>query len=99
MSAAFPGSRVLEQASQGHCSLSAPSVCSARHIRAYFQTGVLPENGTVCEVGHEPFQELRSAQELGYSGEDERIWDAVKEGFDEDYRLAGLLELRNAVPL
>jgi hypothetical protein len=79
MAAAFPGSRVLEQDSQGHCSISSASVCSARHIRAYFQTGILPERETSCEVDWQPFEELRSAQQLGLEGEDARIWDVVKD--------------------
>lgn len=54
MSQKFPGSVVLEQRSDGHCSSAAPSICSATLIRAYFQTGVLPEKGTVCEVDEIP---------------------------------------------
>lgn len=79
MAAAFPGSVALEQTSEGHCSISSASVCSARHIRAYFQTGILPEKGTVCDVERQPFEGLRNISQLGWEGEDEKLWDAVKD--------------------
>jgi hypothetical protein len=52
----FPGSVVLEQNSYGHTSLSMPSRCTAKTIRAYFQEGRMPEKGTVCEGDLVPFQ-------------------------------------------
>ncbi|KAF7875269.1 hypothetical protein EAF04_002441 [Stromatinia cepivora] len=51
----FPGSIVLTQNSYGHTSLTAPSICTAKIIRAYFQEGALPDRGTVCEVDWVPF--------------------------------------------
>ncbi|KAK8129356.1 hypothetical protein PG999_001736 [Apiospora kogelbergensis] len=48
-SAAFPGSVVLVQNSYGHASVAAPSICSARAIRAYFQNGSLPVPDTHCD--------------------------------------------------
>ncbi|KAK8039889.1 hypothetical protein PG993_008300 [Apiospora rasikravindrae] len=48
-SAAFPGSVVLVQRSYGHASVAAPSTCSARAIRAYFQNGTLPAPDTYCD--------------------------------------------------
>ncbi|KLO05806.1 alpha/beta-hydrolase [Schizopora paradoxa] len=50
MSKGFEGSVVLIQNSSGHCSISATSLCTHKAIRAYFQDGTLPENGTVCET-------------------------------------------------
>ncbi|KAG0125369.1 TAP-like protein-domain-containing protein [Tuber indicum] len=55
MSKNFPGSTVLEQNSEGHCSISAPSLCTAQHIRRYFETGEVPATGTVCEADMKPF--------------------------------------------
>lgn len=55
MSARFPGSRVLELDAEGHCIMSSPSLCMARHLRAYFQTGELPESDTVCDDNEKPF--------------------------------------------
>jgi len=49
MSNGFPGSAVLVQDADGHCSLSAPSLCVAKWIRRYFQDGELPPEGLVCE--------------------------------------------------
>ncbi|KAK2460054.1 hypothetical protein APHAL10511_007931 [Amanita phalloides] len=50
MSKGFPGSVVLTQDSAGHCSFTAPSTCTVKHVKAYFETGVLPAEGTVCPV-------------------------------------------------
>ena len=56
-SAAFPGSVVLVQNSYGHTSLAAPSTCTARHVRAYFQDGKLPSADTLCDADLVPFYE------------------------------------------
>ncbi|KAI9761942.1 MAG: cytoskeletal protein binding protein [Chaenotheca gracillima] len=37
-----------------HCSLAAPSVCTAKNVRKYFQTGELPKDGTICDVDEKP---------------------------------------------
>lgn len=55
MAKGFTGAVALIQDSPGHCSLSAPSNCTATYIRQYFQTGKLPEEGTVCPVDQLPF--------------------------------------------
>lgn len=39
-----------------HCTLSGPSLCTAKAIRQYFQTGELPDPGTVCQVEELPFR-------------------------------------------
>lgn len=54
-SAGFPSSVLLVQHSYGHTSLASPSTCTARHIRAYFQEGVLPSPGTECLPDALPF--------------------------------------------
>lgn len=38
----FDGSGFVEQKSYGHCSLSMPSLCTAKHVNRYFNEGVLP---------------------------------------------------------
>jgi len=53
--ARFNGSRLLVQDSYGHCSVTSPSLCMAKHVRAYFENGTLPEAGTVCGVDELPF--------------------------------------------
>ncbi|KAF2164862.1 hypothetical protein M409DRAFT_67582 [Zasmidium cellare ATCC 36951] len=60
MAAKFPGSVVLQQDNEGHCSFSAPSVCTASAIRRYFQTGHLPDEGLVCETDEKPFIDVSS---------------------------------------
>ncbi|KAL3448127.1 TAP-like protein-domain-containing protein [Aspergillus insuetus] len=54
MHGAFPGSALLQQDSEGHCTLAAPSVCVSTSIRRYFQTGELPAAGTVCDADLKP---------------------------------------------
>ncbi|KJA18191.1 hypothetical protein HYPSUDRAFT_45508 [Hypholoma sublateritium FD-334 SS-4] len=55
MSKGFKDSVVLTQNSAGHCSISAPSLCSQKYIRDYFVDGTLPPPGTVCEPVSQPF--------------------------------------------
>lgn len=53
----FPNSTLLIQDSYGHTTLSAPSLCTTKTIRAYFQNGRLPAMDIVCEADMTPFQE------------------------------------------
>lgn len=38
-----------------HTSLAAPSTCTAKAVHAYFQDGVLPQDGTRCDPELLPF--------------------------------------------
>jgi hypothetical protein len=38
-----------------HCSYSMPSLCTGKLLRSYFQTGALPEAGTICQPDYKPF--------------------------------------------
>lgn len=51
----FPDSGVLTVDAEGHTIMSSPSLCMAHHIRAYFQSGRLPDSGTVCDDNEKPF--------------------------------------------
>lgn len=64
-SARFPGSVVLVQNSYGHCTLAAPSTCSALVINSYFQNGILPEPDTYCDQDYELFKDPPTGQVLG----------------------------------
>ncbi|KEF59390.1 uncharacterized protein A1O9_04234 [Exophiala aquamarina CBS 119918] len=55
MKTLFPGSVLLQQDSEGHCSPTAPSLCTAKAVRKYFQTGELPLAGTLCKPDIKPF--------------------------------------------
>lgn len=48
MQAKFPNSALLVNDQAGHCSFSATNLCAYDRIREYFQTGVLPAQGTLC---------------------------------------------------
>ena len=52
----FPRSVVLVSNSYGHTTLSTPSRCMARQIGKYFQEGVMPDEGTVCDPDLVPFE-------------------------------------------
>ncbi|RYO83718.1 hypothetical protein DL766_005844 [Monosporascus sp. MC13-8B] len=67
MTRKFAGASIVEQASDGHCTLSCVSLCTARHVRAYVNDGVLPpsprfDSGdkdkgewTTCECDEKPW--------------------------------------------
>ncbi|KAI0665893.1 alpha/beta-hydrolase [Trametes maxima] len=75
--ARFGSSALLVQNSVGHCSLSAPSLCTAKHVRAYFENGTVPEPGTMCEVEELPF--VGSAQNAkAMSVEDMELLESLK---------------------
>ncbi|KAJ7209103.1 TAP-like protein-domain-containing protein, partial [Mycena rebaudengoi] len=84
MSKGFAGSVVLTQDSAGHCSVSAPSVCTQKHVRQYFLKGALPEPGTVCPVIGTPFNvdDHMSADVqtvLSLSADDHNLLDALQD--------------------
>jgi hypothetical protein len=54
MSTYFEDSVVLTQNSGGHSVMSVKSSCTLGHMKAYFDTGKLPEAGTVCETDSKP---------------------------------------------
>ncbi|KAL2212447.1 alpha/beta-hydrolase [Sarocladium strictum] len=51
----FEGAGIVEQKSYGHCTLSMPSLCTAKHLRRYFNEGKVPDNYTTCEIDREYF--------------------------------------------
>ncbi|KAE8423520.1 TAP-like protein-domain-containing protein [Aspergillus pseudocaelatus] len=50
LSATMEGSVLLEQNGYGHTTLSVPSLCTAKVVRAFFSNGTLPAEGTICQV-------------------------------------------------
>lgn len=76
----FEDSVVLVQNSWGHTTLAAPSECTARWINRYFQEGVLPPEGTVCEGDWAPFEEANTGgeSERAARNSDEDVIDDVK---------------------
>jgi hypothetical protein len=56
MSNDHSGSSVLVQDAVGHCATGIGwSECFNEHIRAYFDDGIVPANGTVCDMNCKPF--------------------------------------------
>ena len=52
---AFVGSQIVEVEGYGHCSISVPSMCIARHVRSFLYEGKLPDSYTKCEVDGDYF--------------------------------------------
>ncbi|KZT10492.1 uncharacterized protein LAESUDRAFT_645131 [Laetiporus sulphureus 93-53] len=75
----YAGSALLVQDSYGHCSTSAPSLCTAKYLQAYLQNGTLPEEGPVCKPDELPFigmvNETRAST---MSVEDNELLDAIR---------------------
>ncbi|TVY41362.1 Tripeptidyl aminopeptidase [Lachnellula subtilissima] len=69
----FPGSVILVQNGYGHTSLSAPSKCTAKIIRAYFQNGTLPAPDTVCEPDLTPFEPYNATSSIAESCDDHEL--------------------------
>ncbi|CAM1504994.1 Fc.00g106310.m01.CDS01 [Cosmosporella sp. VM-42] len=83
VSTLFPGSVVLQQDAEGHCSHSTPSLCTARQIREYFQRGSLPKEGTICDPEVRPFLGCVGSGDHDAGGchftdsEDAKLWDTM----------------------
>ncbi|KAI0526726.1 Alpha/Beta hydrolase protein [Xylaria bambusicola] len=83
---AFQGSQIVEVEGYGHCSTAMPSVCLARHVRAYLQNGTVPALHTKCKVDgtyFPPIQERVNIEEIAIElfeeVEDRRIFTAQVE--------------------
>ncbi|KAK5213541.1 hypothetical protein LTR41_001120 [Exophiala xenobiotica] len=63
MNERFNGSVLLQQDCEGHCSFAAPSLCTAKAVKRYFQTGEMPQPGTLCETDAKPFEARRLLSE------------------------------------
>lgn len=64
----------------GHCTLSAPSLCTAKYVRAYFQKGSLPPVGTVCKPNVLPFiGNVTEGEANILSVEDEALLEAMRD--------------------
>ncbi|CEJ61201.1 hypothetical protein PMG11_09739 [Penicillium brasilianum] len=86
MAKQFPGSVLLEQDSEGHTTIAAPSLCVAKAIRKYFQTGALPAVGTLCEADLKPLVGSRGkVEEQGLSCADQKLMDAVMAEVKQGY--------------
>lgn len=55
MASQFNGSAVLEQDSVGHGAVWQGGACVWDWLRVYFAKDELPPEGTVCQIGGEPF--------------------------------------------
>ncbi|PWY86662.1 proteinase [Aspergillus heteromorphus CBS 117.55] len=77
MTRRFPGSVLLQQDSEGHSTLAAPSVCVHKAIRTYFQTGELPPPDTVCEGDIKPLLGVQARTGTVRSAGDQRLYEVL----------------------
>lgn len=75
----YVGSGLLLQNSNGHSTLSSPSLCTAKHVRAYFLNGTVPQNGTECDVDELPFIGKVGKKQYSMSLEEEELMEALRE--------------------
>lgn len=62
-----------------HCSLSATSICTLKHVRDYFREGKVPEAGVICETEDTLFEMNKETQDLSKGKNDYGFADAVRE--------------------
>ncbi|RDX41811.1 hypothetical protein OH76DRAFT_1499871 [Lentinus brumalis] len=75
----YAGAGLLVQDSYGHCSLSSPSMCTAKHVRRYFEEGTLPADGTLCGVEELPLVGKRDSSGLqALSAEDAQLLESLR---------------------
>ncbi|KAF2767835.1 hypothetical protein EJ03DRAFT_328854 [Teratosphaeria nubilosa] len=92
MAHGFDNAGVLHQDSEGHCSYSGVSLCTARAVREYFQSGILPGklgglrdvdgwegHGELCAVDRKPFDGYTRGSEapLPEGERDQELWDGI----------------------
>ncbi len=76
------------QESVGHCAVaSAWSDCTNQILRDYFEFGVVPKNGTVCESKCKPWQEQDCGMEFGLAGTPGKHDDADGSWFNPRFPL------------
>nr|GAT54870.1 predicted protein [Mycena chlorophos] len=78
--------RLLHNNAYGHCSTNHPSLCVAKHIRAYMTDGIVFENGTLCEPepgfvfpdpGSDPKERVAELQI--YSEQDKKLVETLRQ--------------------
>lgn len=72
----LPKATILRLTTQ-HCSFAAPSLCTARTVRTYFQTGILPTPGTICPADAKPLVGTVEGV-AGVDAVDENLMDAMR---------------------
>jgi hypothetical protein len=92
----FGDAVVLTQDTPGHCSVSAPSVCTAKVVQDYMVKGKLPAEGTICNADSPIFptffgQDGEEAQVLFKDSQDQVLFRAMMELSKEVNKMVGPL--------
>ncbi|KAJ6542151.1 Alpha/Beta hydrolase protein, partial [Mycena vulgaris] len=78
-SAYFPGSVLLTLDAPGHTSIAAVSACISIHMRQYFEDGILPDAGTVCNADEELFPSTSGNITVERSVQDLELLEALRQ--------------------
>lgn len=82
--AAFDGSRLVEVQGYGHCSIAVPSLCLARHVRAFLYNGTLPNDHVQCEVDGGYFGDPDATTHVAVANPEERRIHAAQVALARD---------------
>ncbi|CAG8971312.1 hypothetical protein HYALB_00001479 [Hymenoscyphus albidus] len=80
----FEGAGFVEQKSYGHCSISMPSLCTAKHVHRYFNEGTIPEAGSTCKIDADYFPGRGKSHVSTLSEEDRELLAALSDLAAED---------------
>lgn len=98
MSAAHPGSAVLEVDAVGHCGSTVPSKCMRLLLREYLATGRVPPTGTRCPTEYDPW--MRDPRPFSGAGSDSGARGKRADYGDEDWDdVEGPVDLFRSWPL
>ncbi|KAK6365532.1 hypothetical protein LTS17_011251 [Exophiala oligosperma] len=89
----FGGSALLQQNGYGHCTLAQPSLCTAKLVREYFNTGALPAPGTVCEPDVPLFSNQTWKQAFAPLGINGTVSSTTKRSVDDSILLDAMVKL------
>lgn len=75
----FVGSKLIEVAGYGHCSIARPSKCANRLLRAYFVNGTMPEeNHTICQADEPYFVNPEKDETVAASVAEDELMAALR---------------------
>jgi pimeloyl-ACP methyl ester carboxylesterase len=69
-----PGSGLLVQNNVGHGTVTVPGRCRDNHIKMYWDTGIVPPEGTVCQPDCRPFTKCPHVEGTAWDGLTAERW-------------------------
>ncbi|KAF8146414.1 hypothetical protein K438DRAFT_1869647 [Mycena galopus ATCC 62051] len=71
--------RIIIQDGPGHCSTATPTLCTRKLVREYY-AGILPENGTMCDISYTFFPDRSKSDStlVGLNAEDTKLMNSAR---------------------